>query len=161
MKKFPLIVLLFLALSQVCISQSKKTFNVYLLFNSEDQEMNVHEKKVGDSVKIKTFSFSKDLATENFKYALSVSENGKLNKDSSYKPKPKEAKVTLYHYSYMHNQEAVDNFSDDNVIKFEDFINSEFKSFSNILNRASKIFVVDLKNHKEGSSNYRAYEVKL
>ncbi|MFP4844868.1 hypothetical protein [Winogradskyella sp. PE311] len=155
-----ILALLFLAVSQICISQTKK-FSVYLVFNSDNQEMNVVEKNVSDSVKIRTFSFSKDLATENFKYALSVGNNGKLSKNSSVAPKSKEAKITLYHYSYIHNDIEVSDMSSDNVINYDDFINSEFKSFNTILNRASKIFVVDLKNRQEGNSNYRAYEVKL
>jgi hypothetical protein len=159
-RKSLILALLFLAANQISTSQSKK-FSVYLVFNSDNQEMDVVEKKVSDTVKIKTFSFSKDLATENYKYALSVGNDGKVSKNTSIPTSTNEAKVTLYHYSYIHKDVAVRDMTADNVINYEDFINSEFKSFNSILNKAAKIFVVDLKHKQEGSPNYRAYEVKL
>jgi hypothetical protein len=121
--------------------------------------MTVVEKKVSDSVIIITFSFSKDLATENFKYALSIGDNGEIHRDLGITPVSKKVKITLYHYSYMHNEESIDNLSNTNTIDYEDFINSEFKSFNTILNRASKIYMVDVKD--QGNALYKAYEVKL
>lgn len=121
--------------------------------------MRVEDKKVNDSVMIKTFNLSKNLAEENFKYELSVNDNGEINRNQKKKPVSKKGEITLYHFSYMHDEESLDSFSSANSINYEDFINSEFKSFNKVLNSASKIFIVDLKD--KDKSIYRAYEVKL
>lgn len=158
MKVYSLTLLLILSVFQVCNSQSTKKFNLYLAFNSDKNEMSVVEKTINDSVKIKTFVFSKDIITESFKYGLVVDTNGKVNKDFKHPSTSKNVKITLYHYSYMHDDVQIKDLPQHNVILFEDFINSEFKSFNNILYRASKIFVVDIKNKLTSNT---AYEVKL
>lgn len=159
MKRLSLIILFFLALCHIVNAQSKKKFNLYLVFNSENNEMRVEDKKVNDSVMIKTFNLSKNLAEENFKYELSVNDNGEINRNQKKKTVSKKGEITLYHFSYMHDEESLDSFSSANSINYEDFINSEFKSFNKVLNSASKIFIVDLKD--KDKSIYRAYEVKL
>lgn len=159
MKRLSLIILLFLAFYNITNAQSKKKIHLYLVFDSENNEMRVEDKKVNDSVLIKTFNLSKHLATENFKYELSVDDNGEINRNLEKKPIVKEGSVVLYHFSYMHEEDTLDNLSKGNIINYEDFINSEFKSFSKVLNSASKIYMVDLKDKDQ--SIYRAYEVKL
>lgn len=159
MKRYSLIILFFLSICHVCNSQSKKKYDLYLVFNSENNEMNVIDKKVNDSVLIKTFSISKDLAKENFKYALSVGENGEINRDSNKTPVSKKGKITFYYFSYMHVEETLDTLPRQNTIDYEDFMNSEFKSFSKTLNGASKIYMVDVKDRD--SSIYKVYQVKL
>lgn len=159
MKRLSLIILLFLAFHQIHNAQSKKKFRLYLVFNSENNEMKVEDKKVNDSVLIKTFNLSKNLATENFKYELSVDDNGEIDRNSKKKPVTRKGKITFYHYSYMHAEETLDSFTNANIINYEDFVNSEFKSFNKVLNSATKIFIVDLKD--KDKTIYRAYEVKL
>ncbi|MTE26303.1 hypothetical protein [Winogradskyella ouciana] len=159
MKRFSLAILLLLVFNQISNAQSKTKYNLYLVFNSENNEMHVIDKNVNDSVLIKTFKLSKDLASENFKYELLVGDDGEIDRNLEKVPVAKKGKITLYHFSYMHGEESLDNLSDGNIINYEDFINSEFKSFSKILNSASKIYMVDLKDKDQ--SIYRAYEVKL
>ena len=159
MKIYSLTLIFFLTLSQVCYSQSKKEYNVYLVFNSNNKEVNVVERKVNDSVLIKTFSFSKDLTVENFEYELSVDDNGKINKDSNRVPISKKGKITLYHYSYIHKEETINDIPEDNIIDYKDFVNAEFKSFNKVLRKATKIYMIDIKNN--GKSGYKALEVRL
>lgn len=159
MKIYSLTIIFFLTLSQICYSQSKKEYNLYLVFNSNNKEVNVVERKVNDSVLIKTFSFSKDLSVENFEYELSVDDNGKINKDSNRVPISKKGKITLYHYSYMHKEEIINDIPEDNIIYYKDFVDSEFKSFNKVLRKATKIYMIDIKD--KGKYSYKAIEVRL
>ncbi len=159
MKKYLYLIVL-CAISQICNSQIKNDYDIYLFLNSEAHEMDVVEKKISDTVEVKTFSFSKDISIDNFKYILSVGKNGKIVK--GVKPSQtdkKDGKITLYYYSYMHNNETLSDISNYNIINYDDFIDSEFKSFNQILQKANKIFIVDIKEKKNDLVSYEAFEV--
>lgn len=159
MKRYLYIIVL-CAIGQICNSQIKNDYNIYLFLDSEEHQMDVVEKKISDTVKIKTFSFSKEISTDNFKYILSVGKNGKITKGA--KPSHadnKDGKITLYYYSYMHHNEILSDISKYNVIKYDEFIDSEFKSFNQILQKAKKIFIVDIKEKKNDIASYEAFEV--
>ncbi len=79
MKRFISLILL-LTIVQIGNAQKNNDYNIYLLLNSDSQQMNVIEKKINDTVHIKTFSFSKNISPDNFKYNLSVDKNGKVIK---------------------------------------------------------------------------------
>ncbi len=147
-------------MGQICSAQIKVDYNIYLLLNSDSKQMNVVVKKISDTVQIKTFSFSKAISAENFKYNLSIDKNGKIIKGLK-KPatNKKDGKIRLHHYSYIHSAVSINDLSDYNVINYDDFMDAEFKSFSKILRKADKIYIIDMKENKEDSGGYKAYEV--
>ena len=159
MKKY-LYTIVLCTIGQFCSSQIKSDYDIYLFLNSEEHQMDVVEKKISDTVEVKTFSFSKDISIDNFKYVLSVGKNGKIKKGvKPSTPNKKDGKITLYYYSYMHNNETLSDISNYNVINYDDFIDSEFKSFNQILQKANKIFIVDIKEKKNDLVSYEAFEV--
>lgn len=129
------------------------------MFNSKYKELSVSEKKVSDSVAIKTYVFTKETPVENFEYELTVNENGKIDRNTEQSPKLKTHKLKLYYYSYMHEKDLVSDLSDKNVLSYEDFKNSQFKSFVKVVNRASKIYIVDAE--RKNDYGYKVYEVRL
>lgn len=150
----------FIVISQFTFAQINKKYSVYLVFNSETDQMQVSEKRMSDSIWVKTFKFIKDISTENCKPALIVDNDGKLIKQKEIKSKTKnEERVILYHYSYRNQLVSINELNKDNIINYKDFMDSEFKSFNKVLKNASKIFIIDAKDIAENSKGYRAYEV--
>lgn len=161
MKRYISLILLF-AIVQICNAQVKTDYTIYLVLNSDSQQMNVAEKKINDSVKIRTYTFSKDALNAHHKYNLSVNKNGKLIKGIKQSDKnKKEERIKLHHYSYIHGEEILSDLANSNVINYDDFMNSEFKNFNSIIRNADKIYIIDMKDNKGDSGGYKAYEVSF
>lgn len=156
--KFPLF--FFIVLTQLMFAQLKQKYSIYLNFDSSADEMIVSEKKVSDSIWVRTYEFSKDISDENCKDALWINEKGEVVKEKrdASKLKLKESLI-LYHYSYRNRIEYLDNIPEASVIYYNDFINSEFKSFNKILKNAEKVFVIDKDEIKSESSKIKAYQI--
>ena len=158
--KLKLPLFLFFVSIQLSFAQIKQKYSIYLSFDSSANEMIVSEKKVSDSIWVRTYEFSKDISDENCKDALWINENGEVVKESRDESKLKlEESLILYHYSYRNRIEHLDHIQESSVIYYRDFINSEFKSFNKILKNAEKVFVIDKDEIKSGSSKIKAYQI--
>jgi len=158
--KLKLPLFLFFVSIQLSFAQIKQKYSIYLSFDSSANEMIVSEKKVSDSIWVRTYEFSKDISDENCKDALWINENGEVVKESRDESKLKlEESLILYHYSYRNRIEHLDHIPESSVIYYRDFINSEFKSFNKILKNAEKVFVIDKDEIKSGSSKIKAYQI--
>lgn len=151
---------LFLASLQLSFSQFKKKYSIYLNFDSSKGQMIITEKKMSDSIWVKTFSFSKDVSTENCKSALTIDSNGRLIKQKDRgNAEKKEDKIILYHYSYRNKIVSLDQLPQSNIIEYDDFRNSEFISFSKILKNAENVYVIDSGESRDSTNSIKAYQV--
>ena len=152
--------ILFLAMFQLGFSQFKKKYSIYLKFDASKEQMLTSEKRMSDSIWVKTFNFSKDISSENCKYALTIDGNGKLIKENDKNGLvKKEDKIILYHYSYRNKVLSLDKLPQSNIIEYADFINSEFQSFSKILKNAEKVYIIDSSEFQDSTGIIKAYQV--
>jgi len=156
--KFFLVLLL--ASLQLSFSQFKKKYTIYLNFDSSKEQMITSEKKMSDSIWVKTFNFPKDVLTENCKSALTIDSTGRLIKQIDRgNTEKKEDKIVLYHYSYRNKIVSLDQLPQSNIIEYDDFINSEFISFSKVLKNAENVYVIDSGESRDSSDSIKAYQV--
>ena len=115
---------------------------------------------MSDSIWVKTFNFPKDVLTENCKSALTIDSTGRLIKQIDRgNTEKKEDKIVLYHYSYRNKIVSLDQLPQSNIIEYDDFINSEFISFSKILKNAENVYVIDSGESRDSSDSIKAYQV--
>ena len=151
---------LFLATFQLGFPQLKKKYSIYLNFDSSIEQMVVSEKKMSDSIWVRTYSFSKDTSDEKCKSTLQINENGELIKqDKNKKPINSEQSIILYHYSYRNKVKLLDSMPESNVIYYDDFINSEFRSFNKVLKNAEMVYIIDKGDDEKNTSKIKAYQI--
>ncbi|MCA0131539.1 hypothetical protein [Winogradskyella alexanderae] len=158
--KNSLLLVLFLVSIQLSFGQLKKKYSIFLNFDASKNEMIVSEKKMSDSIWVRTYKFSKDTSKESCKFALQINQEGELIKRGEANKLIKaEETVTLYHYSYRNRVEELDKMPNKNVINYNDFINSEFKSFNKVLKNAEHIYVIDKSFTSKNTGKIKAYQI--
>lgn len=152
-------IILFFGAFQLVFSQLKTKYSIYLNFDSTSNQMTVSEKKMSDSIWVRTYKFSKDISQEVCKQALTVDENGALVKHKDhYNSQKKLGEITLYYYSYRNTFETLEKLPEQNTIDYNDFVNSDFKSFAKVLKNAENVYVIDNSLNKK-PSGLIAYQV--
>lgn len=141
------------------ILKLNRDYDIYLLLNSENNEMIKGEIITNDTLNFKTFRVTKKVPVENYKYKLRVNENGKLQKMVG-SASDTQFSVTLFFSSPSDEYKKISKTSFLNIIDYKTLLSAKFESFLSVLKKATNIYVID-EHEQDDSLFYYVYEVSL